>query len=145
MRWHIPEALAAWALPGAGHFIAGERTRGVILFIVISSLWLSGLLVGGVTVIDHQENTAWFAAQSLVGPSIVADVFFQRLRSSNPPALPGQSPAYEPSFGRVNELGILFAGLAGLLNTLAIIDMLYHDPNRRPSERKKRAVTSDKP
>lgn len=142
MRWHIPEALAAWALPGAGHFIVGERARGVILFLVINSLWLAGLLVGGVCVIDHQENTAWFAAQSLTGPSIVADVYFQRLRATSPPALPAQSPAYEPSFGRVNELGILFVGLAGLLNTLAIIDMLYHDPNRRPSERNRPAATS---
>ena len=137
MRLHLGAALAAWLVPGAGHYLVGERRRGVILFVLLLTLWTTGLLIGGISVIDRRDNTAWFAPQSLFAPSLAVDFVHQTLRNQNPKPIPGDQPSYEPSFGRVNEQGILYTGLAGLLNLLAIIDVLYHDPTRRPSERRR--------
>ena len=38
-------------------------------------------------------------------------------------------PAYEPSYGRMNGAGGLFAAVVGMLNLLAVIDVFYRDPD----------------
>lgn len=144
MRWHPVAALAAWLVPGAGHFLVGERRRGAILFVLLFTLWNTGLLIGGISVIDRRDNTAWFVPQSLIAPSLAVDMVHQKLRQQSPMHTPNGQPTYEPSFGRVNEQGILYTGLAGLLNLLAIIDVLYHDPTRRAGERRRTKTTNDK-
>lgn len=128
-RWNFAAAVAAWVAPGVGHLLLGQRKRGLILLVSIGSLWLAGLMMGGITVIDHKAHPAWFLGQMLVGPSLAADYYHQHLRSVDPGNLvPGESPAFEPSFARVNEQGVLYTALAGLLNLLAVLDVVYRDP-----------------
>lgn len=134
-RWHVSAAVAAWLVPGLGHYLLGQRRRGIILAVSIGLLWLAGLLIGGVSAIDRTAHPAWFAGQMLVAPSVVIEYYHTRLRSAgrdNP--LPGDSAAYTPSFARTNEQGVLYTALAGMLNLLAIIDVLYRDP-RDPRHR----------
>jgi hypothetical protein len=129
-HWHPGPALAAWAVPGLGHFLLGERRRGVILFAAILSLWLGGVLIGGLGVLDRTQQPHWFLGQMLLAPSVLVDNLLQnqiKPRYQQPPR-PDRPAAYEPSFGRVNEQGVLYTALAGLLNLLAIIDVLYRDP-----------------
>lgn len=45
-------AVISWILPGAGHFIVGERARGMVVGITILVLYFSGLLVGGVRALE---------------------------------------------------------------------------------------------
>jgi hypothetical protein len=45
-------ALVGWLVPGAGYWLIGERARGTIIFAAIVSIFLMGLLVGGLRVID---------------------------------------------------------------------------------------------
>ncbi len=45
-------ALVGWALPGAGYWLLGQRTRGVIIGVTILLLWVSGLAIGGVRIIE---------------------------------------------------------------------------------------------
>ena len=45
-------ALAGWFVPGLGYVLAGQRTRGIIAGVTIITLFLSGVLIGGVRVID---------------------------------------------------------------------------------------------
>lgn len=123
-RWNPVAAVAAWAVPGLGHVILGQRRRGAILGASIGLLWIIGLLIGGIGVIDREDHPAWFLGQMLVGPSLAVDVYHQQL----PPPLPGNNPPYTPSLARVNEQGVLYTALAGLLNLLAVLDVLYRDP-----------------
>ncbi len=44
--------LAAWVLPGAGYWLIGQRSRGTAIGVSILSLFVLGLLVGGVRVIE---------------------------------------------------------------------------------------------
>lgn len=125
-RWNIAAAVAGWAVPGLGHYLLGQRRRGGILLAAIGLLWLGGLLLGGISVIDHREHPAWFLGQMLMAPSVLVDSFHQHLRDHFGVPLP-HSAAYEPSFGHVNEQGTLYTALAGLLNLLAVLDVLYRE------------------
>jgi hypothetical protein len=45
-------ALAAWLLPGAGYWLLGQRLRAVVVGLSIIALFIGGLLIGGVKVLD---------------------------------------------------------------------------------------------
>ena len=138
-RWNIDAACAAWLIPGMGHFLLGERKRGIVLAGAIGLLWFAGLLIGGVGVVDVRDNRIAFAGQMIVAPSIAVQMLNSYVLPSPPPMsatqniesrVTGQSPAYGMSFNRVFEHGSLYTALAGMLNLLAIIDVLYRDPSR---------------
>lgn len=138
-QWNFLEALAGWLIPGLGHWLLGQRRRGLIVGLSILALWAAGLLIGGIGVIHRVQNPAWFIGQATIGPSLAIDLYRANLDAHNPAPRPGRKNAYEPSFGRMNELGILYTTLAGLLNVLAVIDVIYCDPALR------RAVAAGQP
>jgi TM2 domain-containing membrane protein YozV len=45
-------AIAGWVLPGGGYFLIGEVGRGLIIFIAILALFIAGILLAGIRVID---------------------------------------------------------------------------------------------
>ncbi|MEZ6192678.1 MAG: DUF6677 family protein [Phycisphaerales bacterium] len=132
-RWHIAGAIAAWLVPGLGHWLLGQRKRGVILLISIGLLWTSGFFIGGVGVFDRAGHPIWFLGQMLIAPSIVVEKWDRSLQG--PDAAPARPDAavipYTPSYGHVHEQGVLYTALAGMLNLLAIMDVLYQDPASR--------------
>ncbi|MBI1370295.1 MAG: hypothetical protein GC162_16795 [Planctomycetes bacterium] len=119
--------IAAWFVPGLGHYLFGEKQRGLIVGITLLILFTIGLLIGGIDVVDHREDPLWFAGQVLIGPpSIIVDAIHTHFDSKYPPSPPTPDsplPDYEVSVGRVNELGTLYCTLAGVLNLLAILDL----------------------
>ncbi len=135
----VAAAAAGWVLPGLGHLLAGHVARGLLLATTLGSLWLGGLLIGGLSVVDRQADPAWFLGQALIAPSLVADRYRARLvaqhRAAHPDApggrlVPADTPPFEPSFGRARELGTLYTSLAGLLNLLAMLDVVYRPAPR---------------
>jgi hypothetical protein len=145
-RFHPLEALAGWLIPGLGHIILGQVARGLIVMAAVVGLWLGGMLIGGIGVIDSQsppearnqppKASLWFFGQALVGPSLGVNWFVQSVNSRNrsegqfSPA-PEEHPVYDPSLGHPNELGTLYTALAGMLNLLAILDVAYCDAEAR--------------
>jgi TM2 domain-containing membrane protein YozV len=134
-RWHFNAAVATWLIPGCGHLLIGQTRRGLIIMFAIAWLWIIGLLIGGVSSIDRTEHPAWFLGQMLIAPSVAVNYYHQslRLQQVGQPVNTSGQVIYEPSLGRINEQGVLYTSLAGLLNLLAIIDVLYHEPRRRPA------------
>lgn len=132
--WNLVPAVAAWMLPGLGHMLLGEKQRGMILMATIGVLWLTGFLIGGISVFNRKDHPAWFIGQSLMAPSVAANVAFNTIAGGRPKPLPDQNPAYKPAFGRVGEQAILYTALAGLLNLLAILDVIYREPGRHRSD-----------
>ncbi|MFG0247889.1 MAG: DUF6677 family protein [Phycisphaeraceae bacterium JB051] len=121
-----------WLCPGLGHVLMGDVRRGLILGITIWSLFLSGLLIGGVGVVDSKLNRAWFLGQLSNGPAVILSVVREKTMMANPNAKVGSDGYlgtpdvpndYEPSFGRPNEIGILYTALAGLLNLFIFYDV----------------------
>lgn len=134
--WNLPAAVAAWLLPGLGHLMSGEVKRGIILAVAIGSLWVGGLLIGGIGVVqskaDNGQVRPWFLGQMLIAPSLVVEYTHDRYRAlyggSEPDPDPDKPTLYEPSYGRPHEIGTLYTALAGLLNLLAILDVAYRAP-----------------
>ncbi len=115
-------ALLGWLFPGIGHWLIGDAARGAILAVTIASLWAAGLLIGGLGVIDSHENPWWYGAQAMIAPSIAVEYVSRRWD-------------VQPSHGRVNEQGVLYTALAGLLNLLATVDVLYRGPEQADAAR----------
>lgn len=133
--WNLPAAVAGWLVPGLGHVLTGHTRRGVILFVCIGGLWTAGLLVGGISVIQSRGEDGilrpWYLGQAIVAPSIAVEYQHDRYRARNA----GQDPdprdeasPYQPAYGRAYEIGTLYTALAGLLNLLAIVDIVYREP-----------------
>lgn len=61
-------AVAAWVVPGAGHFLLGHTRRAILICVGVLSLFASGLFIGGIACVDRKENFFWFLGQSLTGP-----------------------------------------------------------------------------
>lgn len=141
---------AACILPGLGHVVRGERLRGVCAGCGVLGLFVGGMVVGGIDVIDRREDTVWFVGQAMVGPlAFVVDHVHQTrfkvidpltgmLRSAQPDegrdpasgrAIEGGTPPNTKSVGKANELGMLAATLGGMLNFIVIIDAGF--PSRR--------------
>lgn len=119
-------AVLAWLIPGAGHFYLGKRTRGAVIFVSICTTFLLGLILGGIEVIDPQGTfgaKAWFFAQILAGfPAILASL--------------AQNPNLPMGYGRGVDLGQVYAGVAGLLNLLCVVDILTGGLAPEPPELK---------
>lgn len=145
--------ILACILPGLGHWYLGEKKRAVLIASGVLGLFFGGMLIGGIDVVDRQEDPIWFIGEALVGPlAFGVDYVHQNhfkvrvkdpvgpgtiLRSALPgeirkpdgtpgPAGPGQNPPNTKSLGRMNELGTLFATIAGMLNLIVVIDAAVH-------------------
>lgn len=133
--WNFPAAVAAWLIPGMGHILAGHTKRGSILLVCIGGLYISGLLVGGISVVHARSADGtlrpWYLGQALIAPSLAVEYTHDKLRARTEGADPSpydDAIAFEPAYGRAAEIGTLYTALAGLLNLLAIIDIAYREP-----------------
>jgi hypothetical protein len=45
-------AVAAWLLPGAGYWLLGQRARALVVGVSILVLFVAGLLIGGIRVVE---------------------------------------------------------------------------------------------
>lgn len=136
-------AVAGWVLPGLGHALLGEGRRGLVVGGMMLILFIAGLLIGGIDVVDRERDTLWFAGQAMIGPAaFIADYAHQRLDEKRDRQVDaygtqhnlGQHEAltqmvrtdqplvYRTSVGRVNEIGTLYCAIAGVMNLLAILD-----------------------
>jgi hypothetical protein len=104
--------LLAWFLPGAGHWLLKEKKRAVIIFITILALFTLGLYIGSIGVIDPVGERLWYTAQILNSPLVA---FLGQITIAG---------TYE-SYGKPNEIGQIYTGIAGMLNLLCIINAVY--------------------
>lgn len=108
--------LLAWLIPGAGHWLLGEKNRAAIMFVAIFTTFLFGIMLGTLDVIDPQEHKAWFCAQILCGvPTIITTIISQKFTQITSMDL----------FDRSRDIAQVYIGVAGLLNLLCILDALY--------------------
>jgi hypothetical protein len=124
----------AWLVPGLGHFFLGHRARAVIFFAAVTLAFWSGVAVGGVRqVINPKEHRVWFMAQVCTGGNALAGVALAKGVERKLVAQGG--PAEYVGHYISEDVGLHYAGVAGLLNLLVIFDALLRaDPNTRPRQ-----------
>ena len=108
----VSVGIAAWLVPGGGHFLLGEKRRGGLICVTVALTFLIGLYVGSVGVIDPIGAKPWYAAQLMISPAVF---YLGRI---------GTSGAY-PVYGRPSEIGQIYTSIAGLLNLLCIVNAVY--------------------
>jgi len=114
-------AVLAWLLPGLGHWWIGERHRAVILFATTSATFWAGIAVGGVrSTVTPKDNGLWIAAQLCMGPQALAALYWGKTLL---PKHQGDPDPYKASWPS-SDIGVVYAGVAGLLNLLVILDAL---------------------
>jgi hypothetical protein len=150
--------ILAILFPGAGHLYLKEPKRAIYAAAGVLWLFLGGIFIGGIDVIDSREDDKWFLGQACVGPLAFGVDWYhqnhlkvretipgrgQRLRSAYPnegrdpktgAPVPGGIPPNRKSVTKMNELGTLSATLAGMINVIVIIDAAFPTRRRRPAE-----------
>jgi len=112
--------LAAWLIPGSGHFLLGRKGRALILFATILSMFLFGLAMKGVfytTGSGSYLQTLGFLGEMCVGVAMPAAKFFEY--SGDP-------------FFVSSDYGTAFLVVAGMLNVLSILDAYDIALGRKP-------------
>ena len=117
---HTLALILGWLLPGLGHISLGQKRRGFLIMFGIVFLVLSGVLVGGIDAVDHNQDGLWFIAQVWCGPIVIGidllnQVFIAPLPIAEKATLVGLSHA--------NEIGTLFIAMAGLMNFVVLLDL----------------------
>lgn len=131
--------LIGWVFPGLGHVVSGNAKRGVYAMAGVLTLFISGLLVGGVDCVDRREDALWFLGQAGAGPiafgASYANDAFLKSGSAAPmiemPSYPGAPKITVSSFkgvGHSNDFGTLLVFLAGLLNICVMLDAGTREP-----------------
>jgi hypothetical protein len=103
--------LAAWAIPGAGHFWLGRRSKGLVFLIAIPLMYVTGLaLHGRIFPFDLSDPLVCLGALANLGMGLTYIL----------------AAALGFGTGDVRavtyEYGITFLIVAGLLNVLVVID-----------------------
>jgi len=94
-------------------------------------LFLGGILIGGVDVVDRRNDKLWFFAQAVCGPmAFAADLINQKFLSSE------EEIIKRKEISHVNEIGTLFTALAGLMNLVVILDVLYQASGKQAFDRR---------
>ena len=108
----VTVALAGWIVPGAGYLMLKKRLHAIIIFIAIAVMFLVGLYIGSIGVVDPVGSWPWYTAQMMTTPAV---------------AILGHYTAAGTYtvFGRPNEIGQIYTGMAGLLNLLCIVNAVY--------------------
>jgi len=143
--------LLGWLVPGLGHLLIGERARGIIFIVTIHGLFAAGMLLGGIKAINPPDQALWSYTQFLSGwPMIVAN----RVERAESARLAKVEGAYRddvrPAVGdplkteerrelgvkaqqaepglvympKVQDIGAVYCGIAGMLNLLVVFDAL---------------------
>jgi hypothetical protein len=102
---------AAWAVPGAGHWLLGRREKGLIFLITLPLMFACGLwLEGRLFPFELSQPLVALAAFADVGLGI--PYFIAKALSL------GAGRAISPTF----EYGNAFLIVSGLLNMLVVLD-----------------------
>ena len=122
--------VAAWAVPGAGHFLQGRWVRGAIIASAIFGMFITGLLFGGHLFGLGGEGEG--ASRLLQLPPVIANLGTGMLYLLCWASDTGFSDAAEFAKRATFEYGNTFLLAAGLLNYLAMLDAFDIAAGRKP-------------
>lgn len=84
-------AILAFIFPGAGHLFLGYHQRATAIAAGVLGLFLGGMLIGGVDVVDRKEDFIWFLGEAFVGPvAFGVDAYHQTFLKAYDPEKLGQ-------------------------------------------------------
>ncbi len=138
-------AIAGWVLPGLGYWLIGERARGTIAGVTILLLFVAGIFIGGIRVIDvpgYRDSRDYRVAYEKVVmpdgrwvlwsrpmPTLLDKPWYLGQILAGPVTLAASWASIEAASreipkatAHVGEFGTLYCAVAGMLNLLIIMD-----------------------
>ena len=142
----------AWTLPGAGHLYLRKRVRGLVILITVGLTFWSGVAMGGAMTYYPEADWWWSAADMLTGVHGVAawqhhqrvyeHAFDLAWREFQAAGYRPQTDAERQELLRqhvekelqreglalvspVDTVARAYSGVAGLLNVLCILDVMF--------------------
>ncbi len=115
-------AAFSWLIPGLGHFLAGDRKRGIVLLILIGSAFGAGLALSDLEAVSRSLHPYAFYAEIGVG---APTMFLVSKEYTKDRVMDGKHSVQ--TYDRVPpyaDAGLLFCSIAGLLNFLLILDLV---------------------
>ena len=105
-------AVLGWLVPGGGYFYMRQNFRAIVSFVVIAGIFVLGIYLGSIAVVDPVGAKIWYLAQILTSPAV---------------GIIGHVTAGGGyySYGRPGEFGQLYTTIAGLLNLFCIVNSVY--------------------
>ena len=113
--------VAAWVVPGLGHFLLGRKWRALILFVSIVTMFLMGIAMQGeffTTSSGSYLQTLGYYGELCVGLAMPAARFF---------GYAGGNPLFVSA-----DFGTAYLVAAGMLNTLSVLDTYDIAMGRKP-------------
>jgi len=113
--------VAAWLVPGLGHFLLGRKWRALILFTAILTMFLLGIAMQGEFFQTNSESylqTLGYFGELCVGLAMPVARFF---------GYAGGNPLFVSS-----DFGTAYLVAAGMLNTLSVLDTYDIAMGRKP-------------
>lgn len=113
--------VAAWVIPGLGHWLLGRKWRALILFSTIVAMFLMGIAMQGEffsTSSGSYLETLGYFGELCVGLAMPAARFF---------GYGGGNPLFVSA-----DFGTAYLVAAGMLNTLSILDTYDIATGRKP-------------
>ena len=113
-------ALAAWLVPGLGHFLLGRTGRAVLFFIAVGGLAMTGFQMRGNVFSSHYSDLF-----GMVGylSDAASGIFYLFAR-----LIEGAGPDVSRAAG---DYGTRFIATAGVVNLVAVIDAYEIASGRR--------------
>jgi len=103
--------VAAWLVPGAGHWLIGRRKKALLYFVTITATFVTGIVLAHGRNFSYERDAVYFLAYMFNG---VETLLAWALTS-------GLERTYEIRF---YHLGFLYSAVASLLNLVAMMDFL---------------------
>ncbi len=108
----IQVGLVAWLVPGAAHYLLGQRALGVVFFVAITLPFIGGLLLGGLKASINPYHNHWlFLAEMGAGGYTIAGYVVNRsvgdlrpVRTSTDPARSVWPPGLAPTQAVAEQL-----------------------------------------
>jgi len=120
---YIVACVVGWLIPGGGHWLLGMPRRGLFIFFGVTATLVLGVCLGGSWVLGwHASKFAWICQlcsglPGLIG-ALVHHIDIGRLTQA------GINPATFAGYGRGVDFGLVYTGIAGGLNVLAVLDLI---------------------
>jgi hypothetical protein len=139
----IQAGLLSWVLPGAGHWLLGQRGMALVFFLAVSIPYWTGLAFGGILDSINPRTNRWvfLAASSIGGYTLPCFVVSRTVETSvlsqtglrtipDPQRNPEEQKKFIAArakymaFFPESDVAQIYLAAAGLLNVLTILDAI---------------------
>ncbi|MEZ5964707.1 MAG: DUF6677 family protein [Planctomycetota bacterium] len=100
----------SWVVPGAGHAMAGQKSKGVVMGVAVAVVFALGMVISSGHGVDRQYFGLWWSGAALFAPGLlVASLWTQPLE-------------WGGEISPLLEYGVALCTCAGLMNAMIMSD-----------------------